>query len=70
MTQLSFRVSPVSFDADITEISVCQKMRTDRQTAFQLCMIDFSALYSRRLYIVDITTIEPARCSQGRKIQS
>ena len=45
MTQLSFRVSPVSIDADITEISACQKMRTDRQTdrqmAFQLYIIDF-----------------------------
>ena len=43
MTQLSFQVSPVSADADITEISVCQKMRTDgqtdRQTAFQLYII-------------------------------
>ena len=44
MTQLSFRVSPVSIDADTTEISACQKMRTDgrtdRQTAFQLYIVD------------------------------
>ena len=31
MTQLSFRASPVSIDADTTEISACQKMRTDRR---------------------------------------
>ena len=40
MTQLSFRASPVSIDADITEISACQKMRTDGQTAFQLYIVD------------------------------
>ena len=42
MTQLSFRASPVSIDADTTEISACQKMRTDGQTAFQLYIIDSS----------------------------
>ena len=44
MTQLSFRASPVSIDADTTEISVCQKMemdgQTDGQTAFHLYIID------------------------------
>ena len=40
MTQLSFRASPVSIDADTTEISACQKMRMDGQMAFQLYIID------------------------------
>ena len=38
------RASLVSIDADTTEMSACQKMRmdgrTDRQTAFQLYIID------------------------------
>ena len=46
MTQLSFRASSVSIDADTTEISACQKMRTDgqtdRQTAFQLYIKDYT----------------------------
>ena len=42
MIQLSFRASPVSIDADTTEISACQKCRrTDGRTD------GFSALYSR-----------------------
>ena len=40
MTQLSFRASPVLIDADTTEISACQKVRTDGQTAFQLYIVD------------------------------
>ena len=46
MTQLSFRASPVLIDAETTEISVCQKVRTDGQTDGQMAF---------QLYIVDIT---------------
>ena len=40
MTQLLFRVSPVSIDADTTEIPACQKIRMDRHTAFQLYIVE------------------------------
>ena len=42
MTQLSFRATPILIDADITEISACQKCRrTDKQKD------GFLALYSK-----------------------
>ena len=53
MTQLSFRASPVLIDADTTEISACQKVRTDGQTdgqtAFQLYIVD----YCSGTYLID-----------------
>ena len=55
MTQLSFRASPVSIDADTTEISACQNEdgRTDRQTAFQLYIIE------RIVYLVSVALKVP-----------